>query len=183
VDRDLEVTRTFTTGMSKSRYAKLRNDLSRQNQALIRTVDPTPFRGIGDRDLESRDASSPDSRNAKSRKRLMHKAVVTALGHISERWTDVRGQGGAEPCRTVRWRTIQKVTRQEWGPSSILHHSGPPPPPRIKDRKARGVRNRLSVVDLGALILTAREMRAQFRTPPLRLKIEWQGGSGIESRP
>jgi hypothetical protein len=53
---------------------------------LIRTVDPTPFRGIGDRDLESRDASSPDSRNAKSRKRLMHKAVVTALGHISERW-------------------------------------------------------------------------------------------------
>jgi hypothetical protein len=40
------------------------------------------------------------------------------------------------------------------------------PPPRIKDRKARGVRNRLSVVDLGALILTAREMRAQFRTPP-----------------
>jgi hypothetical protein len=26
------------------------------------------------------------SRNAKSRKRLMHKAVVTALGHISERW-------------------------------------------------------------------------------------------------
>jgi hypothetical protein len=36
------------------------------NQALIRTVDPTPFRGIGDRDLESRDVSSPDSRNAKS---------------------------------------------------------------------------------------------------------------------
>jgi hypothetical protein len=53
---------------------------------LIGTVDPTPFRGIGDRDLESRDASSPDSRNEKSRKRLMHKAVVTALGHISERW-------------------------------------------------------------------------------------------------
>jgi hypothetical protein len=36
------------------------------NQALIRTVDPTPFRGIGDRDLESRDVSSPDSRNVKS---------------------------------------------------------------------------------------------------------------------
>jgi hypothetical protein len=53
---------------------------------LIGTVDPTPFRGFGDRDLESRDASSPDSRNAKSRKHLMHKAVVTALGHISERW-------------------------------------------------------------------------------------------------
>ena len=53
---------------------------------LIRTVDPTPFRGIGDHDLESRDASSPDSRNAKSRKCLMHKAVVPALDHISERW-------------------------------------------------------------------------------------------------
>jgi hypothetical protein len=54
---------------------------------LIRTVDPTPFQGIEDRDLESQDASSPDSRNAKSRKCLMHKAVVTALGHISKRWT------------------------------------------------------------------------------------------------
>jgi hypothetical protein len=32
VDRDLEVTRTFTTGMSKSRYAKSRNDLSRQTK-------------------------------------------------------------------------------------------------------------------------------------------------------
>jgi hypothetical protein len=53
---------------------------------LIRTVDPTPFRGIRDRDLESRDASSPDSRNAKARKRLRHKAVATALGHIRERW-------------------------------------------------------------------------------------------------
>jgi hypothetical protein len=53
---------------------------------LIGTVDPTPFRGFGDRDLESRDASSPDSRNAKSRKRFMHKAVITTLGHISERW-------------------------------------------------------------------------------------------------
>jgi len=99
----------------------------------------------------------------KSRKSLMQKDVVTTLGHINERWTDVRGQGGAEPCRTVKWRMIQKVTRQEWGPSSILHHSGPP---HIKDKKAMGVRNRLSVVDLGALILTAREMHAQFRTPP-----------------
>jgi hypothetical protein len=50
------------------------------------TIDSTPFQGIGDRDLESRDASSPDSRNAKSRKCLIHKAVVTALGNISERW-------------------------------------------------------------------------------------------------
>jgi hypothetical protein len=49
---------------------------------------------------------------------------------------------------------------------------------------AKGVWNRLSIIDLGTLILTAREMRAQFRTPPpLRLNIEWQGGSGIESRP
>jgi hypothetical protein len=52
---------------------------------LIGTVDPTPFRGFGDHKLESRDASSPDSQNAKSQKCLMHKAVVTALGHISER--------------------------------------------------------------------------------------------------
>jgi hypothetical protein len=43
-------------------------------------------------------------------------------------------------------------------------------PPRIKDRKARGVRNRMRVVDLDTLILTAREMRAQFRTPPPPLK-------------
>jgi hypothetical protein len=40
-----------------------------------------------DRNLESKDASSPDSRNEKSRKCLMHKAVVTALGHINKRWT------------------------------------------------------------------------------------------------
>jgi hypothetical protein len=110
----------------------------------------------------------------------MHKDVVTALGHISKRWTDVRRQGGAEPCRTVRWRTTQKVTRHEW---ALRQYSTiPDRPPRIKDRKARGVRNHLSIVDLGALILTAREMRAQFWTPPLRLKIEWQGGFGIESR-
>jgi hypothetical protein len=53
---------------------------------LIGTVDPTPFRGFGDHDLESQDASYPDSRNVKLQKRLMHKSVVTALGHISERW-------------------------------------------------------------------------------------------------
>ena len=53
---------------------------------MIRTVDPTPFWGIGDRDLESQDVASPNSQNAKLRKRLMHKAVVTALDHISERW-------------------------------------------------------------------------------------------------
>jgi hypothetical protein len=45
-------------------------------------------------------------------------------------------------------------------------------PPCIKGRKARGVRNRLSVIDLGDLILATREMCTQFRTPPLRLKIE-----------
>jgi hypothetical protein len=50
------------------------------------TVDPMPFRGIGDYELESRDVSSLDSQNLKSRNRLMHKAVVTVLGHISERW-------------------------------------------------------------------------------------------------
>jgi hypothetical protein len=74
----------------------------------------------------------------------------------------------------VRWRTIQKVTRQEWGPSSIPHHSGPPP--LIKGRMAKGVRNRLSIVDLGTLILAAREMRAQFWTPPPPLKGRMAGG-------
>jgi hypothetical protein len=34
-------------------------------------------------------------------------------------------------------RTIQKVTRQEGGPTSIPHHSGPPPP-LIKGRMAKG---------------------------------------------
>jgi hypothetical protein len=34
--------------------------------------------------LESRDASSPDSRNVKSRKRFMHKHVVSAGGHTIE---------------------------------------------------------------------------------------------------
>jgi hypothetical protein len=53
---------------------------------FIGTVDPMPFRGFGDHELESRYASSPDAQNAKSQKHLMHKAVVTALGHISERW-------------------------------------------------------------------------------------------------
>jgi hypothetical protein len=39
------------------------------------------------------------------RKHLMHEAVVTTLGHISERWIDVRGQGrakGNEPWHMVR---------------------------------------------------------------------------------
>jgi hypothetical protein len=40
------------------------------------------------------------------------------------------------------------------------------PPPLIKGRMEKGVWNRLSIVDLGALILDAREMCAQFQTPP-----------------
>ena len=56
------------------------------DQVLIEIVDPMPFRGFGDHELESRDASSPDSWNVKSWKHLMHTAVVTALGHINERW-------------------------------------------------------------------------------------------------
>jgi hypothetical protein len=51
------------------------------NEAMIRITDPMPFRGIGDHDLESQDVSSPESRNAKSRKHLMHKVVVTSHGH------------------------------------------------------------------------------------------------------
>jgi hypothetical protein len=40
------------------------------------------------------------------------------------------------------------------------------PPPLIKGRMAKGVRNHMSVIDLGALILAARDMRTQFQTPP-----------------
>ena len=36
--------------------------------------------------MESQDASSPDSQNAKLKKQFMHKVVVTTLGHISKRW-------------------------------------------------------------------------------------------------
>jgi hypothetical protein len=50
----------------------------------------------------------------------------------------------------------------------------PPPPPPIEGRKARGVRNEASAVNLGTPILTVRELCAQFQTPPpLRLKVEW----------
>ena len=86
VDRDFEVTRTLNiknVEITKFEIVKW-SELS--DQVLIGTIDRTPFRGFEDRDLESRYASSPDSQNAKSRKCLMHKAVVTALGHISERW-------------------------------------------------------------------------------------------------
>ena len=65
--------------------------------------------------------------------------LIASLGHFSERWTDVRRQGGAEPCRTVRWRTTQKVTWQEWGPSSILHHSGPPPVLKTERQGGSGI--------------------------------------------
>jgi hypothetical protein len=69
------------TRMMISRYAKLGIKSQPLNQALIRTIDPTPFQGIGDHDLESRDVSSLDSRNEKSRKCFMHKAMVIAHGH------------------------------------------------------------------------------------------------------
>jgi len=78
----------------------------------------------------------------------------------------------------VRWRTIQKVTQQEWGPSSILDHSAPPL--YIKDRKARGVQNRMRVIDMNTLILTTQKMRAQFQTPPPPLKDRM--GRGLRNR-
>ena len=61
MDRDLEVSRTLNI-----RNAKIVKWSEPSDQVLIGIVDPTPFRGIGDRDLVSRDASSLDSRNAKS---------------------------------------------------------------------------------------------------------------------
>jgi hypothetical protein len=81
VDREFEVTRTLNNRNVEIAICEIATLSEPSDQVLIGTVDPTLFRGFGDRDLESRDASSPDSRNAKSRKRLMHKVVVTALGH------------------------------------------------------------------------------------------------------
>jgi hypothetical protein len=49
-------------------------------------------------------------------------------------------------------KMVQKATRQEGGPTSISHHSRPHP--FIKGRMAEGVKNRLSVVNLGASIST-----------------------------
>ena len=114
----------------------------------------------------------------------MHKAVVTALGHINERWTDIRGQGGGKG--NDPWRTVRQVGNDTKGDTSgVGSFINTPPfqiPPRIKGRKARGVWNRLSIIDLGILILAAREMRIQFHTPP-PLKDRMAGVSGIQSRP
>jgi hypothetical protein len=54
----------------------------------------TPLRSFRNREMEM--IRTPTTGVTKSRKRLMHKAVFTALDHISERWTDIRGQGGAK---------------------------------------------------------------------------------------
>jgi hypothetical protein len=63
----------------------------------------TPLRGFGNREMEM--TRTPTTGVTKSRKRLIHEAVVTSLGHISEIWIDIRGQGGDkgnEPWCTVR---------------------------------------------------------------------------------
>jgi hypothetical protein len=47
---------------------------------------------------------TPTTGVTKSRKHLMHEAMVTTLGHISERWIDIKGQGvakGNEPSCMV----------------------------------------------------------------------------------
>jgi hypothetical protein len=61
MDRKFEVTRTLNiknVEIMKCEIAKLSEP---SDQVLIGTVDPTPFRGFGDHDLESQDASYPDS--------------------------------------------------------------------------------------------------------------------------
>ena len=61
------------------------------------TIDPTPFQGIGDRDLESRDASSPDSRNAKSRKERYEQVLGHGHGHIMKGASAEKIHLGASP--------------------------------------------------------------------------------------
>jgi hypothetical protein len=48
---------------------------------------------------------TPTTGVMKSQKRLMNKAVDTTLGHISERWTYIIGQGGAKG--NEHWRTVR----------------------------------------------------------------------------
>ena len=66
MDREFEVTRTLNNRNVEIAICEIATLSELLDQVLIETVDPTLFRGFGDRDFESRDASSPDSRNAKS---------------------------------------------------------------------------------------------------------------------
>jgi hypothetical protein len=66
VNRDFEVTKTLDNKNVEIAICDMVIQSQPLNQALIRTVDPMPLRGIGDRDLEGRDATSPDPRNANS---------------------------------------------------------------------------------------------------------------------
>jgi hypothetical protein len=52
-------------------------------------------------------------------------------------------------------------------------------PRALKHRAAEDDVGRASVVDLGAKISSIGKLRVRFWTPPLRLKVERQGGSGI----
>jgi hypothetical protein len=78
---------------------------------------------------------------------------------------------GSGPCHVDKWGTdgrgedgIEGDTIGG-GPMTIPLHSGPPPP-FIKGRMEKGVWNRLSVIDLGALILTVERCAPNSRTPP-----------------
>jgi hypothetical protein len=74
--------------------------------------------------------------------------------------TDVGGRGGAkgnEPHHMVKWRKYGKEGSGREGDMTGRgsHVNTTPfrtPPPFIKGRMAEGVRNRLSMVDLGASI-------------------------------
>jgi hypothetical protein len=56
MDRDMERDKKTMQQECRNRDMRNRESITEpSDQVLIRTVDPTPFRGIGDRDLESRD--------------------------------------------------------------------------------------------------------------------------------
>jgi hypothetical protein len=52
-------------------------------------------------------------------------------------------------------------------------------PRALKHRAAEDDVGRASAVDSGAKISSVGKLRVRFRTPPLRLKVERRGGSGM----
>jgi hypothetical protein len=69
------------------------------------------------------------------------------------------------------------------GPHFTHHTISDPPPPQLTTGQQGGSRIHLSTVDQGELISTVRELHVRFQTPPLPLKAEWKGGSGMKPQP
>jgi hypothetical protein len=53
MDWDFEVKKTLNVKSFEITMCEISTEFEPSNQVLIRTIDPTPFRGIGDHDLES----------------------------------------------------------------------------------------------------------------------------------